>query len=545
MTTSKSSSGDDLAPGTGGDAPANAAASDAPKPRILFVFIALMLSMLLASLNNTIISAATPTIVGELHGAEHISWVVTSFIMSSTVMMPVFGNLSDTLGRKPLLIIAISVFMLGSVGCALAWDINALIASRIVQGLGGGGLMILSQATIADVVPARERGQYMGVMGSVFAFSSVAGPLLGGWITDGPGWRYAFWLSVPLGILALLGTIIFLRLPKRPKVRGKSRVDFGGMMLLALGTSSLVLITTWGGSTYEWTSPIILGLIAVTVLTVVAFILVERHVSQPVIPLGMFRHRNFWLTTIASLALGVAMFGALGYMPTFLQVRTGLGASIAGLLMIPMMATMLTTGVIVGRTVTRTGRYKWAPITGSIIVAAALALFGTVQESTPIWLVCIYLGVLGLGIGVAMQILTLIVQNEFPNAMVGTATAANNYFRQVGATLGSAVVGAVFASRLTDILSNELPAGSSRGGGVSSLTPAVVWDMPESLREIVIAAYTDALMPIYLWVAPLMAFGFVATLFLREKQLATTVEREIPAEALATGQVRVVTPDRD
>lgn len=525
-------------------APLVAAPVSITRRALVLVFVALMLSMLLASLNNTLISSATPTIVGELHGVEHIGWVVTSFILSSTIMMPIYGKLSDLLGRKVLLVVAIVVFMLGSIMGALAWNIEFLIVARVVQGLGGGGLMILSQAVIADVVPARERGFYMGIMGGVFAFSSVAGPLLGGWLTDGPGWRWAFWVNVPLGILALVGTLRFLRLPRRHH-RG-ARIDYAGMVLLALATTSIVLVSVWGGTTYAWTSPVILGLIAAAVVTVVAFVVVERRAGgDAVIPMGMFVRRNFILTTVASLSLGIAMFGALGYIPTYLQITTGLGAAVAGLLMVPMMGALLIAGVVVGRAVSVTGRYKWAPIVGVGITGVALVLLGTVTIETPVWLVCGYLGVLGLGLGIAMQMLTLIVQNEFPNAMVGTATAANNYFRQVGATLGSAVVGAVFASQLSTLLARSLPAGSGPADGASSLTPSAVWALPEPVRDIVVHAFNDALMPVFLWIVPVIAVGFIATFFIVEKPLATAIEREIPAEALATGQLRVVTPELD
>lgn len=529
---------------TGKDRSQRASGVTVNRRTFVLVFLALMLSNLLASLNNTIIAAATPTIVGELHGVEHITWVVTAFILSSTIMMPIFGNLSDLLGRKVLLIIGISVFMSGSVFGAVAWDIESLIAARLVQGLGGGGLIILSQAVIADIVPARQRGQYMGIMGSVFAFSSVAGPLLGGWLTDGPGWRWAFWINIPLGVLALLGTIFFLRLPKRR--RDHVRVDYWGIMLLAIATSSLVLVSVWGGTDFAWNSPVIIGLIASTVLAAIGFVLVERKATSPIIPLHMFRHRNFVLTTIASFAIGIAMFGTLGYMPTYLQMTTGFGAAIAGLLMVPMMATMLVTGIVVGRIVTLTGRYKWAPVCGNLIVVLALVLLGTLASGAPVWLVCLFLATLGLGIGTSMQVLTLTVQNEFPNAMVGTATASNNFFRQIGASLGSAIVGALFASRLTDIIDASTQSASQLpADGASSLTPALVWGLPAPLRDVVIGAYNEALLPIYLWMAPIVIVGFVVTLLLREKPLATTIERDIPTESLATGQITVAMPERD
>ena len=511
---------------------------------LTLVFISLMLTMLLASLNNTLISSAMPTIVGELHGVEHMSWVVTAFILASTITMPIYGKVSDLIGRKHLLVSAILIFLAGSVLGALTPNIEVLILARVVQGLGGGGLMILSQAVIADVVPARERGQYMGILGAVFGFSSIVGPLVGGWLTDGPGWRWVLWVNVPIGILALIGTLLFLRLPTRH--RATARIDVGGMALLAVATTAIVLVAIWGGTTYDWTSWQILGLGAVAIVAAVAFVGVERVAAEPVFPLEMFRDRNFVLTTIASLAMGVAMFGTLGYMPIYLQMVTGLGASIAGLLMIPMMGMMLVTGVLVGRLISSTGRYRWAPIAGMAVMAVGLVLLSLVHVDTPVWLVCVDLAVLGLGVGLGMQVLTLIVQNSFPNRMVGTATAANNYFRQVGATLGSAVVGALFAARLTERIAEHLPgAASAPGGGTGSLTPQGVWELPAPIREVIIASFNEALMPVFLWLVPLVAIGFVVAFFVREKPLATAIEHEIPSESLAVGQHQVLDPELD
>ncbi|HEY5880451.1 MAG TPA: MDR family MFS transporter [Nakamurella sp.] len=501
-----------------------------------FLFAGLMVTMLLASLNQTVLSTALPTIVGELHGVDHMTWVITGYILASTIMMPVYGRISDLFGRKPLIITAIVLFLAGSVVGGLAGSIGVLIVARVLQGLGGGGLMILSQAAIADVVPARDRGKYMGLMGAVFAVASVAGPLLGGWFTEGPGWRWAFWINIPLGLLAILAVTVFLHLPAREKTE-RPRVDYLGMTLLAAATTALVLVATWGGKDYAWTSPQILGLIGGTVLLAGLFVFVETRAAHPVIPLALFKDRSFTLTTVAALMVGIAMFGAIGYMPTYLQMVTGVNATEAGLLMMPMMGGLLLASVISGQLVSRTGRYKSFPLIGSAVMALGLWLLSTLAVDSPLPVICTYLAVLGIGIGLGMQILTLIVQNSFPNRIVGTATAANNYFRQVGATLGSAVVGSVFASRLTSLVTEKLAATGGSSGGLSSFTPASVNALPDAFRLPIIESYNEALMPIFVFMVPLALVAVVTIAFLKEKPLATSVELEITAESLAEGQL--------
>src|SRR6476661_6387026 len=378
------------------------------KQHIVLLFVGLMLSMLLASLNQTVLSTALPTIVGELHGVNDMLWVITAFILASTVTMPIYGKLGDLMGRKSLLMAAILLFMAGSVVGGVANDMGMLIVARVIQGLGGGGLMILSQAVIADVIPARERGKYMGMMGGVFAIASVAGPLLGGWFTEGPGWRWVFWINIPLGLLALAGAVFFLKLPRHS---GRPRLDLGGMVLVAIATTCLVL---FGGA----------------VVSAAAFVWVESRTAEPIIPLHLFKDLNFNLATIAGLLIGVAMFGAIGYLPTYLQMAFSVNATESGLLMIPMMGALLVASVVSGQLVSRTGRYKWMPIVGGVLVAVALVLLSTLTPGAPLWEICAYLAVMGLGLGLSMQIMVLIVQNSFPLREVGTATASNNFFRQ-------------------------------------------------------------------------------------------------------------------
>ena len=518
---------------------AHAVDTDGPSTRsVLLVFAGLMVAMLLASLDQTIFSTALPRIVGELNGVDHMLWVTTAYILASTIVMPVYGKLGDLVGRKWLFVAAIVLFLIGSVLGGLSDSMGTLIAGRAVQGLGGGGLMILALAIIADVVPARQRGKYQGIMGAVFAVSSVAGPLLGGYFTDGPGWRWAFWMNIPLGLLAILSAVYFLKLPKREFV--KPRIDIAGMVVLGLSATALVLFTSWGGNTYAWDSPIIIGLIAGTILGAIAFVLIERRAVEPVIPLALFTNRNFTLTTASGLIIGVAMFGALAYMPTYLQMVTGVGATDAGLLMIPMMGALLISSVGSGQIVSRTGRYKALPIAGMFVTAAGLFLLSTLTGTTPIWIMCVFLAVMGLGLGMSMQILILVVQNSFSLSIVGTATAANNFFRQIGSSLGAAIVGSLFVSRLTESLSANLPTGGTVGGtagGTNSLTPAIVNGLPDAVRTLVVNAYNDALTPIFLLLVPLVLVAAVLLMFVVEKPLATKIDRNIEVfeESLATG----------
>ena len=501
------------------------------KRNILLVFAGLILTMLLASLDQSMFSTALPTIVGELDGVDRMLWVTTAYILASTIMLPVYGKLGDLIGRKGLFVAAISLFVLGSIIGGMAQDMTTLIVGRAVQGLGGGGLMILSQAIIADVVPARERGRYMGVMGGVFALSSVAGPLLGGWFTEGPGWRWGLWINIPLGILAIISAVLFLHLPKN--TAGRPKIDFAGMGLLAAASTSLVLITTWGGTTYDWNSAVIISLIGATIVAGFAFVLVERRAAEPIMPLHLFKDRNFNLTTIAGLITGIAMFGAIAYLPTYLQMVTGVNATEAGLLMIPLMAALLISSIVSGQLVSKFGRYKWLPVTGTAVIAVSLFLLSTMTPSLPVWILCSYLAIMGLGLGMSMQILILIVQNSFPNSQVGTATAANNYFRQIGASIGTAVVGSLFVAKLTDLLTERLPAGAdAAAGGSNSFTPEVVRNLPDAIRDVIVGAYNDALAPVFLYMVPLVVGAAILLLFIKEKPLATTIERDILPESL-------------
>ncbi|MFD7710351.1 MDR family MFS transporter [Streptomyces sp. NPDC059785] len=485
------------------------------------IFASLMIAMLLAALDQTIVSTALPTIVGELDGVSHMAWVTTAYILAATIGMPVYGKLGDMLGRKAVFLTGIAVFILGSALAGMAQSMTLLVIGRAVQGLGGGGLMITSQAIIADLVPPRQRAKYMAPMGAVFGLASVAGPLLGGWFTDSSDWRWCFWINLPLGVLALAICAFGMRLPRHPV---KVVFDYAGFVLMAAAVACTVLVATWGGNDYGWTDPLILGLAVGGVVAWVLFFVVERRVAEPIIPPGIFRSKIFNISTlIGLLVVGVGMFAVIGYLPTYLQMVYGKTATEAGLLMLPMVVGIMSTAISSGSLISKTGRYRVYPIAGSIVTGLAVFLMSTLDVDDSIVLVCVYVFLMGAGVGLLMQTLVLAVQNDFPASEVGTATSSNNFFREIGATLGTAAVGSVFASRLTDQLAETLPRDATTSVGSSeSLTPALVHQLPAELQTLVIDAYQHALTPVFLYLTPVFVIGLVLALILPEKPLADT-----------------------
>jgi EmrB/QacA subfamily drug resistance transporter len=495
------------------------------KRDVWLVFAGLLVAMLLSSLDQMIFSTALPTIVGDLSGVNHMLWVTTAYILAATIMMPIYGKLGDLIGHKVLFISAIVIFLCGSVIGGLSANMTMLISGRAVQGLGGGGLMILAQAIIADVVPPRQRGKYMGVMGAVFGISTVLGPILGGWFTDGIGWRWAFWFNLPLGLLAIGMAAIFLKMPEHEVKRPK--LDARGIITMTVAVTSTILVSSLGGTQYGWGSVTIIGLIALAVVAGVAFVHVEKRAIEPIMPLHLFRDRNFDLATVGSLFIAVAMFGAIAYMPSYLQMVTGLSAMKSGFLLLPMMAGLMSAALGTGELSSKTGRYKWMPIASCLVIALGLFLLSTLRVDASLWTIGAYLFVFGAGIGLGMQILVLVVQNAFPITEVGTATATNNFFREIGASLGSAIVGTLFSSRLMSLLAEKMaaaPVGSTPALDRNSLTPSVVSQLPEALKSVVIGSYNEALTPVFRYLVPFMIVGGIILLFVKEKPLAATNE---------------------
>lgn len=484
---------------------------------------ALALGLLLAALDQTIVATALPTIVSDLGGIDHLSWVVTAYLLASTAATPLWGKLGDMYGRKRLFQTVIVIFLIGSALCGAARNMGELIAFRALQGLGGGGLITLSMAIVGDIVPPRDRGRYQGVFGAVFGASSVLGPLLGGVFTEQLSWRWVFYVNLPLGVVALAVIAAVLHIPVR---RTAHRIDYPGMAVVAAAATCLVLVTSLGGTTLAWGSAAIIGLAVAGAVLLALFVWIERRAEEPVLPPRLFRNRTFVLCAVISFVIGFAMFGAMTYLPTFLQVVHGYSPTMSGVHMIPMVVGMLVSSTGSGQIVSRTGRYKVFPVLGTAITAIGLAVLHTLGPTTSTWAMSLYFLLFGFGLGLVMQVLVLAVQNAAGYEDLGAATSGATFFRSIGASFGVSIFGTIFANQLRDKLADALRGVPLPPGfQVSRLQadPKAVARLPAAVSGPVLQAYSDAITTVFLWAVPVAAAAFVVALFLKEQPLRGTV----------------------
>lgn len=478
------------------------------------IFVAVLLGMLLAALDQTIVATALPTVVADLGGAGHQSWVVTSYLLASTIVTAIVGKLGDMFGRKTVFQAAVVFFLAGSVLCGLAGSMGMLVAARALQGVGGGALMVTAMALIGEVIPLRDRGRYQGALGAVFGVTTVIGPLLGGFFTDHLSWRWAFWINVPVGIVVFF--VAAAAIPALSRV-GRAKIDYAGIVFVGLGASGLTLATSWGGAEYAWTSPVIIGLFVASALALAVFIQVERRAAEPILPMRLFASPVFTVCCILSFIVGFAMLGALTFLPTFMQFVDGVSATESGLRTLPMVAGLLITSTGSGAIVGRTGRYKIFPVLGTAIMTVAFVLLSRMDATTHLLQQSLYLFILGTGIGLCMQVLVLTVQNTATFEDLGVATSGVTFFRTIGSSFGAAIFGSLFANFLDDRIGAAL---------LSSGAPPVAAESPQALHRLapdvaapIVDAYADSLGLVFLCAAPIAAVGFLVALLLKEVPL--------------------------
>jgi EmrB/QacA subfamily drug resistance transporter len=490
--------------------------SPASQDNVRVIFGGLLLVMLLAALDSTIVATALPTIVGEFGGLAHISWVVTAYLLAQTIVTPIYGKLGDLYGRKRVLQFAIVLFLIGSALCGLAQSMSHLIIFRGIQGFGGGGLMVTTQAVVADVVPPRARGRYQGIFGAAFGFASIAGPLVGGYFTTQWTWRWIFYINLPVGIIALV--VLAATLPSQSSY-ARHAVDYAGAALLALTLASVVLVTDLGGTVYPWSSPMMIGLIVLAVAGLIAFIFAERGASEPILPLQLFRARDVWVTSVVGLIVGFALIGSVTYLPVFLQIVKGLSPTESGLRMVPLMTGTLLTSIVAGQLVSRTGKYKLFPIIGTTIVTISLLLISSMTAATSTLVASLYMLLLGLGLGFVMQVLIIAVQNAVDYRDLGVATSNAILFRFIGGSLGTALLGSVLATQLHANVQRLMPGN----GALDLISPQSLAGLTPSVRGAYIEAFVVSLNTVFLVAAAIAFFGLLVTLLLPERPLRETI----------------------
>jgi EmrB/QacA subfamily drug resistance transporter len=484
----------------------------------MVIISALMLVMLLAALDQTIVSTALPRIATDLHGLNKISWVASAYLLTSAITTPIYGKISDQLGRKKIFQTAIVIFLIGSMLCGISQSMDELVFARALQGIGAGGLISLVLAIVGDIIPPRQRGKYMGYIMSVFGVASVAGPLLGGYITDSLSWRWVFFVNVPLGIIALFAVATRLHLPVK---KGHHQIDYLGAALLSASSICLILATIWGGTTYAWGSGTIIGLFVATVVLAIAFVIREMHAHEPLLPLRLFRNDIFRVSALLSLLSGIAMFAAILYIPLYQQIVRGDSPTKSGLYMLPLVGGLLVAGITTGRLTTKLGRYRIFPIIGTLIMGVGLFLFSHLSLTTNQWMLGLWMLIIGVGLGSFMQIMTLAIQNSVDRSDMGVATSSATFFRSLGSSLGGAIFGSILISRLTHYLSKSLPASAGKinvsaiesGGSLKHLAP--------SAAHPVLLAFVHSFHDMFLLTIPFVFLAFVTALFLREAPLRT------------------------
>jgi EmrB/QacA subfamily drug resistance transporter len=488
------------------------------KTRINLIFITILVGMLLSALDQTIVSTALPSIVGDLGGSGHMSWVVTAYLLAETISTVVAGKFGDMFGRKRVFQVSVVVFIVGSFFAGLSFNMDMLIAMRALQGLGGGALAVTATALIGEVIPLRDRGKYQGALGAVFGVTTVIGPLLGGVFTDQLSWRWAFYINVPIAIIVI---IMAARTIPGLRDRVRATVDYWGVLFVALGATGLTLATSWGGTQYAWNSPVIIGLFVGSAIAIVVFVFVENRAAEPILPMRLFKSRVFAISSVLSFIVGFAMMGALTFLPTFMQFVGGASATESGLRTLPMVIGLLITALLSGSLVGRTGKYRIFPILGSIVTGVGLFLLSLMNADTPIWLESIYLFVLGAGIGLVMQVLTIIVQNTSDFADLGAATSGVTFFRTLGGSFGAALFGSIYGN----FLAGSLPTAIAKSGLTDpqkAADPAGLHALPDAVKAPIIAAYADALHNVFLFAVPIAAIALIVALVLPQVKMRGT-----------------------